>query len=177
MRMCMKDTIPTTWKFGFNQALPQSVIWALQSPILYLARELIKPYPHLAHLAVAGPIVTDPGGYPIAEHDLPSLTVKSTADAGYKTGKLLDLKVDLVKIALESRYGEGLDEKHAAAIVAATHERGKQTAAHLGNLSDLENALALDVDSLHHMIHEELPEATIQKMVTQDILWVPYHGG
>ena len=139
----------------------------------YLALELLQPYPHLSHLASAGPILTAPGGYPIAEHDLPSLTVNSVADARNKTGKLLDMGAELVKIALESRYGEGLEEKHAAGIVIETHRQRRLAAAHLGNLSDLEAGLRLDVDSLHHMIHEEISESTIQQMVDQDILWVP----
>lgn len=139
----------------------------------HLGRELLKPYPNLARQGAAGPILTSSGGYPAAEHDLSSLMVVSAKDASRKTGLLLELGPDTVKIALESRYGESLPLEHATEAVEAAHQKGIPVAVHLGNITDLEKALLLNVDSLHHMIHEDIPDITIQEMVDQEVLWVP----
>ncbi|MFN2234514.1 MAG: hypothetical protein ACK2U1_09810, partial [Anaerolineales bacterium] len=168
---------------GYIPANLENWAWAgvtsvcdLGAPITFpfhLARELLKPFPKLAQLGTAGPILTSIGGYPVAEHNLPSLMIGSGEDASHKTRLLVELHPDLVKIALESRYGEELLLEQAKQVVSIAHKNSKPVAAHLGNINDLEKALTLGVDSIHHMIHEEIPNRIIQAMVDQELLWVP----
>jgi imidazolonepropionase-like amidohydrolase len=134
--------------------------------------------PSLARLVAAGPMVTVPGGYPVAYWGAPALTVTSAQDAREKVGALLDRGADLIKIALESGaiFGQSmpmLSPEEAAAIVQVAHGRGKPVSAHLTVAADLPVALDAGVDDVAHMATDRVPDEVIRRMVEAGVYWVP----
>jgi imidazolonepropionase-like amidohydrolase len=145
---------------------------------LFSFRDEALSHPEYARLVAVGPMVTVPGGYPIAMWSLPSLTVTSPEDARDKVAHLLDDGADVIKIALESGaiFGQSmpmLSPEEAAAIVQVAHERGTVVSAHVSISRDLELALDAGVDDIAHMVTDEAPDELIQRMVELDVYWVP----
>jgi imidazolonepropionase-like amidohydrolase len=141
-------------------------------------RETVRDYPQAARLVTVGPMVTVPGGYPIAIWGVPALTVTSPIDARQKVTQLLDAGVDVIKISLESGgiFGQTiptLSPEQAQAIVEMAHARSTLVSAHVSISADLEKALAAGVDDMAHMSTDPVPDALIQRMVKADVYWVP----
>ncbi len=149
---------------------PDGVDWAL--------RDEAWANRKLARLVAAGPMVTVPGGYPIAYWGMPALTVASAEDAREKAGALLDQGADLIKIALESGalFGQAmpmLSPEEAAAIVQVAHSRSKPVSTHVTVAADLPAALDAGVDDVAHMATDRVPDDLIQRMVESGVYWVP----
>jgi imidazolonepropionase-like amidohydrolase len=131
-----------------------------------------------ARLVAAGPMVTVPGGYPIARWGVDSITVTSPEDARQKVNQLLDDGADFVKIPLESGviFGQEmpmLSPEEAAAIVETAHARDAWVSAHVSVTQDLEKALDAGVDDIAHMVTDELPDELVVRMVESGTYWVP----
>ena len=131
-----------------------------------------------ARLVAAGPMVTVPDGYPMVPWGMKGLTVTSLQDATLKVNQLLDNGADVIKIALESgrsfqRNIPGLSAQEARAIVQAAHLRGGWVSAHVLRTQDLERALDAEVDDIAHMVEDPLPDPLIERMVKDDVYWVP----
>jgi len=141
-------------------------------------RDQVNTQPQYARLVAAGPMVTVPGGYPIAYWGMSALTVTSPQEARQKVTQLLDDGADVVKIALESGaiFGQKmamLSPEEAAAIVQVAHARGTLVSAHVSVSPDLARALDAGVDDIAHMVVDELPAELIQRLVQADTYWVP----
>ncbi len=135
-------------------------------------------HPERARLVAVGPMVTTPGGYPTAPWGLDSLTVTSSEDAREKVTQLLDDGADIIKIPLESGviFGQALpmlSPEEASSIVQVTHKRGTVVSVHVSVSRDLELALDAGVDDIAHMVTDELPDKLIQRMVEDNVYWVP----
>ena len=140
----------------------------------YLARrERLAGDPQHARLVAAGPLVTVPGGYPIAGNDFPSLTVTSAEDAREKISALIDDGADVIKITLTSGSAPSLSPKEAAAIVEAAHARGVPVSAHATTAKDLERALDAGVDDVAHIATDRVSDKLIRRMVAANTSWVP----
>jgi imidazolonepropionase-like amidohydrolase len=131
-----------------------------------------------ARLVAAGPMVTVPDGYPMVPWGISGLTVTSPQDAATKVSQLLDAGTDVIKIAMESggsfrRNIPMLSAQEAQAIVQTAHQRGAWVSAHVLRTNDLARALDADVDDIAHMVEDPLTDALIQRMVTEDVYWVP----
>ncbi len=131
-----------------------------------------------ARLVAAGPMVTVPDGYPMVPWGAKGLIVTSPEDAALKVNQLLDDGAGVIKIALESGGSFGrnipmLSPQEAQAIVEAAHLRGGWVSAHVLRTSDLERALDADVDDIAHMVEDPLTDRLIQRMVEEDVYWVP----
>jgi imidazolonepropionase-like amidohydrolase len=140
-------------------------------------RENYRPSPHQARLVAAGPLITVPGGYPIVPFGGAwALAVTSVADARQQAEALLDGPADLLKIALESAGGQlpTLSLAEAQAIAQVAHDRGTLVSAHVARPSDVTLALNAGADDLAHMVWRDLlPFATADRVVREDVYWVP----
>ena len=131
-----------------------------------------------ARLVTAGPMVTVPDGYPMVPWGAPGLTVTSPEDAAQKVSQLMDDGADVIKIAMESGGSFGkqipmLSPQEARSIVETVHQRGGRVSAHILRTSDLERALDAGVDDIAHMVEDPLTDSLIQRMVEEDVYWVP----
>ncbi len=145
---------------------------------LFAFRDETLNHPERARLVAVGPMVTTPGGYPIAPWNLDSLTVASPKDAREKVTQLLDDGADVVKFPLESGVIFGqvlpmLSPEEASAIVQVAHERGTVVSVHVSVSKDLELALDAGVDDIAHMVTDKLPDELIQRMIEADVYWAP----
>jgi imidazolonepropionase-like amidohydrolase len=141
-------------------------------------RDGVRDKPQYARLVAAGPMVTVPGGYPIARWGVDSITVTSPEDARQKVNQLLDDGADFVKIPLESGaiFGQKmpmLSPEEAAVIVEVAHERGTVVSAHVSISPDLERALDAGVDDVAHMVTDEPSDELIKRVVEAGVTWVP----
>jgi imidazolonepropionase-like amidohydrolase len=140
----------------------------------YLARrDRLGDDPQRARLVAAGPLVTVPGGYPIAGNDFPSLTVDSPEDAREKIDQLIDDGADVIKITLTSGSAPSLSPEEAVAIVETAHARGIPVTAHATTAKDLKRALDAGVDDVAHIATDHASNRLIRRMVAADISWVP----
>jgi enamidase len=136
-------------------------------------REALAQDPRNARILAAGPLVTCPGGYPIAGNGFPSLTVDSEEEVELEINSLIDRGADVIKIVIESGIGELLSVELATAIVDTAHARGIPVTVHLVLEQDLESALEAGVDDIAHMVLDYVPDHVIQQMVDADVGWVP----
>jgi imidazolonepropionase-like amidohydrolase len=136
-------------------------------------RDRLRADPRNARLIAAGPLVTVPGGYPIAGNDFPSLTVTSPEDARIKIEQLIDDGADVIKITLTSGHAPSLSPEEAAAIVDTAHQRGIPVTAHATTAEDLLRALDAGVDDVAHMAVDRVANKVIRRMVGAGVSWVP----
>jgi imidazolonepropionase-like amidohydrolase len=139
----------------------------------FATRDRLRADPHNARLIAAGPLVTVPGGYPIAGNNFQSLTVTSPEDAREKIGQLVDDGADVIKITLTSGGAPSLSPEEAAAIVETAHERGIPVSAHATTARDLVRALDAGVDDIAHMAVDPVSDEVIRRMVDAGVSWVP----
>jgi imidazolonepropionase-like amidohydrolase/L-ascorbate metabolism protein UlaG (beta-lactamase superfamily) len=139
----------------------------------FSSRDRLGADPLNARLIIAGPLVTVPGGYPIAGNNFPSLTITSPEDARTKIGELIDDGIDVVKITLTSGSAPSLSPQEAAAIVATAHERGIPVSAHATTAADLRRALEAGVDDVAHLAVDRVSDELIRRMVEAGVSWVP----
>ncbi|KPL22297.1 MAG: hypothetical protein AMJ93_07505 [Anaerolineae bacterium SM23_84] len=126
-----------------------------------------------ARVIAAGPLVTVPGGYPIAGNNFQSLTVTSPEDARQKINQLIDDGADVIKITLTSGGAPSLSAEEAAAIVETAHQRGVPVSAHATQSENVERALDAGVDDIAHIATDPVPNDVLQRMVEADVSWVP----
>ena len=143
-------------------------------------RDVLLQDPTNARLVAVGPMVTTPGGYPIAPFRLEAMTVKNSAEATKKTKELLQRGADLIKIAIEDGKYYLLPEplpvlpsENAAAVVATAHRYGKKVTAHVTNPELLPGLIKTGVDDLAHMVLGDLSHDMIMSIIKNDIYWVP----
>jgi imidazolonepropionase-like amidohydrolase len=139
----------------------------------FSTRDETNAEPQYARVISAGPLVTVPGGYPIAGNNFPSLTETSPEDARQKIAKLIDDGADLIKITIESGSGPALSLEEASAIVDTAHQRGVPVSVHVTREKDLRRALSAGVDDIAHMVTDRVPDRIIKQMVAAGVCWVP----
>lgn len=142
-------------------------------------RDNLLTEPTNARLAIAGPILTEPSGYPIIPFGGSSaLTIATVEDARNTVNALIDEGMDVIKVAVE--YGEifgreipVLSDEKLEEIVRAAHGRGTLVSAHISVSQDLERALDAEADDLAHMAVDVVSDALIERMIAEDVSWVP----
>ncbi len=127
--------------------------------------------PQYARLVSAGSMITVPGGYG-------SAFVTSSEDAARLTTALIDAGVDQIKLSMEDGYAGArnlpkLSTEELAAIVQAAHKRNVPVSAHVTMRQYLEIVLDAGVDDAAHMICDSLTDALIERMIKEDIPFVP----
>lgn len=148
-----------------------------QRPLFSIRDSLLEN--QYARLVAAGPIVTVPNGYPTRPFgSISVLVITSPEDAQEKVGTLLDDGADIIKVAVESGSIFDIDiptlsPEELAAIVEVAHERRTLVSAHVTAWKDLSRALDGGVDDIAHMVVTYLPDDLIEKMVENEVYWVP----
>lgn len=117
-----------------------------------------------SNVAVAGPLLTAPGGYPSRSWGADGFGafVRDAADARRVVN---GLDVDVVKVALEPAGGQPVpDAETTRAIVEAAHDRGLPVTAHALTEVMVVRALDAGVDELCHTPVEPLSERTVERI-------------
>ena len=125
------------------------------------------PPPGSPVVAVAGPLLTAPGGYPSRSWGANgfSRALDSPESARAAVRDLVADGVDLVKVALEP--GGGLPVPTLAevrAVVEAAHAAGLKVTAHALTVEMVERALDGGVDELCHVATEVLPAPMVERV-------------
>ncbi|HVE62331.1 MAG TPA: amidohydrolase family protein [Mycobacteriales bacterium] len=122
--------------------------------------------------AVAGPLLTAPGGYPSTTWGVDGFTraVDSPESARAAVRALVADGVDLVKIALEPSGGRPVPGPlEVAAVVAAAHAAGLPVTAHALTAEMVTRALDAGVDELCHVPDERLPAELVERIADAGI--------
>jgi imidazolonepropionase-like amidohydrolase len=123
-------------------------------------------------VAVSGPILTAPGGYPSRSWGANGFAefVPSAASARAAVHRLASDGVDLIKLALEPGAGWAVpDPRTVRAIVDTAHAAGLAVVAHALSVDMVTRAVDAGVDELVHMPTERLPEELVERIVAADI--------
>lgn len=123
-------------------------------------------------VAVAGPLLTAPGGYPANSWGAGGFArpVADVADARTAVRELASVGVDLLKLALEPAAGQPvLPLEIARALVDAGHQYGLAVTCHALTTAMVERALDVGVDELCHMPVERLPASLVERLVISGI--------
>ena len=149
----------------------------------FSTRDRLNEHPEYATLISAGPIITAPGGYPMAGNNFPCMVISNPNQARREIARLIEMGAEVIKIALDS--GDGLPVfslATATAIVETAHQYDVPVAAHIGTTSDLRLAVAAGVDDFSHVL--PIPDDLIEQLVLNEVYWVPtletsggYDGG
>ncbi|MDQ6875251.1 MAG: amidohydrolase family protein, partial [Actinomycetota bacterium] len=125
-----------------------------------------------ARVAVAGPVLTAPGGYPSRSwgEDGFAEFVATASDARRVVAGLASAGVDLVKVALEPAAGAPVPEPPVLrAVIDAAHEAGLPVTAHALTVAMVRRALDASVDELAHTPVERLPDDLVQRIARAGI--------
>jgi imidazolonepropionase-like amidohydrolase len=121
------------------------------------------------NVAVAGPLLTAPGGYPSRSWGADGFA-RFVADPDEARRAVNELEADLVKVALEPANDQPVPGVETVrAIVDAAHARGLAVTAHALTTAMVERALDAGVDELCHTPGEPLPQDTIERIAAAGI--------
>ena len=123
------------------------------------------------HVAVAGPLLTAPGGYPSSSWGADGFA-RFVATAGEARAAVLELDCDVVKVALEPAGGQPVPPPEVVrAVVEAAHDRGLAVTAHALTEAMVLRAVEAGVDELCHTPAEPLSGATVDRVAASGV-WV-----
>ncbi len=124
------------------------------------------------YVAVAGPILTAPGGYPTRSWgaDGFGLPLSGAAGVAKAVDDVVEAGIDVVKVALEPSGGAPvLEARTIRAVVERAHRHGLSVTAHALSVRMVERALDAGVDELCHTPVERLPEKVIERLVATGV--------
>jgi imidazolonepropionase-like amidohydrolase len=130
------------------------------------------PPPGRPFVAVAGPVLTAPDGYPGVAADRAGFTaaVDSPGQARMVVHRLATEGADVIKIALEPRNGRPVPSPRVVrAIVEAAHGAGLATVAHALSAEMVRRAVDAGVDELAHTPVERLSDALIGRIAERGV--------
>jgi imidazolonepropionase-like amidohydrolase len=120
------------------------------------------------YVAVAGPLLTAPGGYPSRSWGAKGFArFVATPDDARAAVRSLD--ADVVKVALEPSGGPVPDLDVVRAVVAAAHDRGLRVTAHALTEEMVLRALDGGVDELCHTPVEPLSPAALDRVAASGV--------
>lgn len=133
-------------------------------------RDRLMQYNRHARLVTAGPMVTTIGGYG-------TLKVTSPQHAREEVHALARAGADLIKIGIEDRLKfrrhKLISLEEIRAIVETAHACNLRVSAHITRARHLSLAIDGGVDDVAHMIVDDLPKQLIEKMIGQNMFWIP----
>lgn len=139
---------------------------------VFVFRDEVSGDPSYARLVAAGPIVFGPRQPASARPAW--LHVASPEEAKSTVGALVDDGADLVKVYIvEETPDDALTHETVAAIVEVAHSRGVPVSAHVLRSVHLPYALEAGADDLAHMVKNELDGDLLDRVVGDDVYWVP----
>jgi imidazolonepropionase-like amidohydrolase len=121
-------------------------------------------------VAVAGPLLTAPGGYPSQSWGAAGFAafVGDPAAARAVVAELVGT-VDVVKVAIEPAAGPVPDDATVRAVVDAAHHHGLAVTAHTLSLGAVETAVAAGVDELAHTPLDPLPPRIVDAIAAAEL--------
>jgi imidazolonepropionase-like amidohydrolase len=128
--------------------------------------------PHRPFVAVAGPLLTPPGGYPSRSWGSEGFArfVEAPVRARAEVQQLAIDGVDVIKIALEPGPGWPVpDPTVVRAVVDAAHGAGLAVVAHALRADMVARALDAGVDELAHTPTERLPADLVERIAAAGI--------
>jgi len=131
-----------------------------------------RPPPGSPAVAVAGPLVTAPGGYPSQTWGAGgfALFADSPEVAAAVVRDLVRDGVDLLKIALEPGAGWPVPSPGAVrGLVEAAHDAGLRVTAHALTTAMVSRALDAGVDELCHTPTERLPGHVVERVAAAGV--------
>ncbi len=147
------------------------------STAVFAYRERAASEPRYPRIIAAGPLVTVPGGYPIAYWGFPALAVTSPENARQEIERLADEGADFIKIALEPTSNDApipmLSPEEVRAITETAHRRGLTVSAHVTLAQPMEMVVDAGIDDAAHVAADAMSDALIQKMVARGVSLVP----
>lgn len=123
-------------------------------------------------VAVAGPVLTAPGGYPSRSWGARGFArfLGSPAEAGRAVASLARDGVDLVKLALEPADGLPVPgDDVARAVVDEAHAAGLAVTCHALTAAMVTRALDAGVDELAHLPAERLPTHLVARLALSGV--------
>jgi imidazolonepropionase-like amidohydrolase len=136
----------------------------------FAKRDRLIQYNRHARLITVGPMISTVGGYG-------TLKVTSPENAREEVYALAKAGADLVKIGIEDhlkfRRHKLISLAEIRAIVEAAHSCNLRVSAHITRARHLALAIEGGVDDVAHMIVDPLPAALIERMIEQNMFWVP----
>jgi imidazolonepropionase-like amidohydrolase len=137
--------------------------------------------PEFSRIISVGPMISSPGGYPVAVWGGVAYSAASPEEARQRTTEVIDHGGDLIKTTLESglvMLGRAslpmFNEQEAKAIIDVAHHRGVPVTVHVTAGADLAKAVDYGFDEIAHMVADTLQDdRLIARMVARDIYWVP----
>ncbi len=124
-------------------------------------------------VAISGPIITAPLGYPSRSwgRDGYAMFVASPADARTVVHRLAANGVDVIKVALEPGTGDWpvLSPAALRAVVAAAHDAGLAVVAHALRADMVRRAVDAGVDELAHTPTDLLDEELVELMAARGV--------
>ncbi|CAM5410911.1 hypothetical protein [Leifsonia shinshuensis] len=132
--------------------------------------------PALPAVAIAGALLTAPGGYPARSGWAPegaAAEVGGPREAGDAVRRHVMLGASRIKVALNSDAGETVDNPTLAAIVEESHAAGLPVVAHVQGPGQPARAVEAGVDQLAHTpFTERLDDALIAEAVRRGMTWI-----
>ena len=133
-------------------------------------RDTLNKDPKNTTIVSATPIITAPGGYGAAQYE-------SSEDAREMVLGYIDKNVDIIKTSVEDdlqgrRWSLPTYEEFES-VVKTAHSRNKKVSVHISHSRHLQWAVNAGVDDIAHMVVEPLEPDIIEKLVMEDIYWVP----
>ena len=136
----------------------------------FAKRDRLMQYNRHARLITVGPMISTLRGYG-------TLKVSSPEDAREQVDALARAGADLIKIGIEDslkfRRHRLISLQEIRAIVETAHACKLRVSAHVTRARHLALAIEGGVDDVAHMIVDPLPDELIEKMIEQNMLWVP----
>ncbi|WP_348789159.1 amidohydrolase family protein [Leifsonia sp. NPDC080035] len=127
-------------------------------------------------VAIAGGLITAPGGYPARSGWAPAGAAVEVHDASGGRAAVraqLALSASRIKITLNTDAGPTLDDGTLRAIVEEAHAAGVPVACHAQGSGQAARALAAGVDQLAHTPYaERVPDGVIADAVAAGMTWV-----
>lgn len=123
-------------------------------------------------VAVSGPILTAPGGYPSRSWGARGFArfLGSPAEAARAIGTLADADVDVIKLALEPAGGLPVPPPEVVrAVVDAAHAEGLAVVCHALTAEMVARALDAGVDELAHLPTERLPTHLVAQLALDEV--------
>ncbi|MEY9954074.1 hypothetical protein [Leifsonia sp. EB34] len=141
-----------------------------------VAASWLPDLPGRPAVAIAGALITAPGGYPVASGWAPegaAAEVGGPREARDAVRKQVMLGASRIKVTLNTDAGETVENSTLAAIVEESHAAGLPVVAHVQGPGQTARALATGVDQLAHTpFTERLDDALIAEAVRGGMSWI-----
>jgi imidazolonepropionase-like amidohydrolase len=141
-----------------------------------VAATWLADLPGRPSVAIAGALITAPGGYPVASGWAPegaAAEVGGPREAREAVRKQVMLGASRIKVALNSDAGETVDNATLVAIVEESNAAGLPVVAHVQGPGQTARALEAGVDQLAHTpFTERLDDGLVAESARRGMTWI-----